>query len=77
MEEVYSTAVVTDDDGKQYRLDPELTNIMSNSRDYDRLQWAWVSWRNATGPALRDKYTRLVEDLNEGARDNGRPNWWQ
>lgn len=74
MEEIYSTATVTDSDGNVYRLDPELTNLMSNSRDYDELQWAWESWHEATGPRMKSKYAELVEKMNEGATDNG--NCW-
>jgi len=47
---IYSTATVTDASGREYRLDPDLTEVMSTSRDYDRLLWAWRSWRDATGP---------------------------
>jgi peptidyl-dipeptidase A len=71
MEEIYSTATVTDDNGQVYRLDPELTNLMSNSRDYDQLQWAWEAWHDVTGPRMKSKYVELVEKMNEGARDNG------
>jgi hypothetical protein len=71
LEEIYSTASVTDDHGDIYRLEPELTNLMVESRDYDRLAWAWEAWRNATGPRMKSKYVQLVEAMNEAAWDNG------
>lgn len=71
LEETYSVASVSDHTGREYRLDPELTELMANSRDYDKLLWAWVAWRNATGPHMKTDYTELVGCMNEGARDNG------
>jgi len=71
MSNIYSTAVVTDDSGKENRLDPELTNIMATSRDYEKLKWAWQGWRDATGPKMKSLYTRLVRNMNAAANDNG------
>jgi peptidyl-dipeptidase A len=71
MEEIYSTAAITDSEGREYRLDPELTELMTKSRDYDRLVWAWQGWRNVTGRRIKDQYVELVEKMNEAARDNG------
>ena len=68
---IYSTAVVTDSQGRDHRLDPELTDIMSTSRDYDQLEWAWQGWRNATGPMIKPLYSQLVEKMNQAAIDNG------
>jgi len=68
---IYSTATVTDASGREYRLDPDLTEVMSTSRDYDRLLWAWRSWRDATGPSIKPLYTPLVEKMNRAATDNG------
>ena len=71
MSTIYSTAVVTDDSGHDSRLDPELTNIMATSRDYEKLKWAWQGWRDATGPKMKHLYTQLVDKMNEAANDNG------
>ena len=68
---IYSTAVVTDDSGRENRLDPELTQIMATSRDYEQLKWAWQGWRNATGPRMKDLYAQLVDKMNEAAVDSG------
>ena len=39
---IYNTAKVYDNQtGKSLPLNPDLTRIMANSRDYDRLLWAW------------------------------------
>ena len=71
LEEIYSTATVTDVTGREYRLDPELTELFTTSRDYDELQWAWEAWHNVTGPRMKSMYVELVDGMNEGARDNG------
>jgi peptidyl-dipeptidase A len=49
-----------------------LTPIMSDSRDYDELLDAWVTWRTPAR-AMRPLYTRYVALANEGARDIGFP----
>ena len=71
MEGIYSTGKVKDSDGKQLELDPDLYEILSTSRDYKRLLFAWKGWRDAVGPDLRHRYKEFVELLNTGARDNG------
>lgn len=72
MEEIYSTGKVNDSaHGKQLELDPDLYEILSKSRDYDRLLFAWKGWREAVGPKLRHRYTEFVELMNIGARDHG------
>jgi len=68
---IYSTAVVTDSQGREYGLHPELSEIMSTSRDYEELEWAWKAWRDATGPAIKPLYTQLVGKMNQAALDNG------
>jgi len=67
---IYSTAVVTDDRGRSYRLD-ELSDVLTTSRDYDRLEWAWLAWRDATGPSIKPLYMQLVDGMNRAALDNG------
>ena len=71
MVSIYSKAVVTDSSGRDYRLTPNLTEIMATSRDYERLKWAWQGWRDATGPKIKPLYTRLVDNMNHAAHDNG------
>ena len=49
-------------------LDPD---ILANSRDYDRLLFAWKGWRDAVGPRVRGLYKEFVELKNKGAKENG------
>lgn len=50
----------------------DLNKIMAESRDYDRLLFAWQGWRNASGRELRQSYKRYVELANLAARSNGK-----
>ncbi len=50
----------------------EITNIMRTSRDPKQLLDAWQGWHTIS-PPMRDKYTRFVELMNQGARDLGYP----
>ncbi|XP_066520226.1 angiotensin-converting enzyme [Hoplias malabaricus] len=71
METTYSVAKVCKNDSKCLPLDPDLNKIMSESRDYDELLFAWEGWRNASGRPLRQNYERYVELANLAARSNG------
>ncbi|TPX66498.1 hypothetical protein SpCBS45565_g04414 [Spizellomyces sp. 'palustris'] len=66
MSSIYSTSKAN---GKP--LDPDLTEILATSRDYNTLLEAYISWRNATGPLIKPIYTRFVELSNKGAVDGG------
>ena len=44
--------------------------IIDNSRDPERLAAAWEGWRTIS-PVMRDRYARMVEIANEGARELG------
>ncbi|CAF0741030.1 unnamed protein product [Brachionus calyciflorus] len=69
---IYSKAKVCDNSTNEcLALEPEITEIMTNSRDYDKLLWVWKGWHDATGPKMRDIYTRTVEIRNKAARENG------
>lgn len=48
----------------------ELSDIMSESRNYDELLRAWSGW-HFTANELRPLYSRFVELANEGAREIG------
>ncbi|KAK9512877.1 hypothetical protein O3M35_001195 [Rhynocoris fuscipes] len=52
-------------------LEPELSRIMAHSRSYEEQLYAWRSWRDATGPKLKDRFIRYIELANEAARLNG------
>ncbi len=51
----------------------ELSRVLASSRDPKELEEAWVGW-HSIAPPMRDKFARLVEVANEGARDLGYPN---
>lgn len=44
--------------------------LMAKSRDPEELKNAWTGWQ-AVGAPMRDRYARMVELTNEGARDLG------
>jgi peptidyl-dipeptidase A len=48
----------------------EITNIMRTSRKPDELLDAWRGWHTVS-PPMRDKFTRFVELMNQGARELG------
>uniref|UniRef100_A0A8C9T065 Angiotensin-converting enzyme n=1 Tax=Scleropages formosus TaxID=113540 RepID=A0A8C9T065_SCLFO len=71
METKYSVAQACRDNGECLPLEPDLTKIMAEIRDYDELLFAWQGWRNASGKGLRQDYKRYVELANKAARLNG------
>ncbi|MDQ3281028.1 MAG: M2 family metallopeptidase [Acidobacteriota bacterium] len=48
----------------------EITNIMRTSRDPQKLLDAWRGWHTVS-PPMRDRFTRFVALMNQGARDLG------
>ncbi|WP_138380995.1 M2 family metallopeptidase [Luteithermobacter gelatinilyticus] len=48
----------------------ELTELMANSRDEAELRKAWEGWRTVS-PSMKEKYARMVDIANEGARELG------
>lgn len=52
------------------RLQPDLTNIMAKSRNWDELQHIWMEWRRNTGQNMKDTYEQLVAISNEAAKLN-------
>ncbi|XP_035222390.1 uncharacterized protein LOC118195242 [Stegodyphus dumicola] len=52
-------------------LEPDLTRILTKSRDYDELTHVWKAWRDAAGKPIREKFLRFVNLSNEAARLNG------
>lgn len=54
------------------KLEPDLTKIMTEGGHSDYLLAAWWAWRNATGPQMRDQYSKMVRLLNRGAKENGK-----
>lgn len=70
METTYSKAKVCKGD-KCMPLDPDLTEIMAKSRDYDELSFAWKGWRDASGKQMRNNYKEYVKLGNKAAQLNG------
>ncbi|NXX73935.1 ACE enzyme, partial [Urocolius indicus] len=71
METTYSVAKVCRENGTCHPLDPDLTDIMATSRDYDELLFAWKGWRDAAGKNIKNDYKRYVELSNKAAVLNG------
>ncbi|XP_069808556.1 angiotensin-converting enzyme [Dendropsophus ebraccatus] len=70
METIYSKATVCRGD-KCMPLDPDLTELMAKSRDYDELLFAWKGWRDVSGKQMRNHYTEYVKLGNKAAQLNG------
>ncbi|NXE97932.1 ACE enzyme, partial [Menura novaehollandiae] len=71
METTYSVAKVCRENKTCHPLDPDLTDIMATSQDYDELLFAWKGWRDASGKKMRNNYKRYVELSNKAAMLNG------
>ena len=82
LEATYNTAkVCLNDVAKKQRrrlgndqclpLEPDLQNIMAESRDPEELSRVWRGWRDAAGKPQRQRYSEFVALHNEGARENG------
>ena len=73
MGKTYSTAKVLDYKTKstKFSLEPELTEILANSRDPAELQYYWEQWRAASGQQIREMYGQYVDLYNEAAELNG------
>ncbi|XP_038076505.1 angiotensin-converting enzyme-like [Patiria miniata] len=74
MESRYSKGKVCPEDGECLSLEPGLTRIMSKSRNYAELNWAWQGWREAVGPSAKEDYKRYVELKNIASVANGYAN---
>lgn len=73
MDSIYSTSKVCPPNQSTscWSLDPDLTDIMANSRSYKKLLYAWEGWHNAVGVPLRPKYETFVKLSNEAYRPDG------
>jgi peptidyl-dipeptidase A len=49
---------------------PDIEKIMANSRDPQELLNAWKGW-HAIAPPMRERYARLVDLANQGAKEMG------
>jgi hypothetical protein len=71
LESIYARAkVCRNESGECLELEPGLTDLMQNSRDYDELVWAWKGWHDASGKKMRSIFAETVKIQNKAARDN-------
>ncbi|XP_032231453.1 angiotensin-converting enzyme [Nematostella vectensis] len=78
MTEIYSSAKVTNPAiGTNLSLNPQLTELMANSRNSPELLAAWRDWRQVTGPKMRPLFKDCVTLANQGAKDNGFQNMYE
>ncbi|KAK9731649.1 Angiotensin-converting enzyme [Popillia japonica] len=73
MEKIYATAKLCDFHNSSkcdLYLEPEITHILSTSRDPDELKNVWIEWRKAIGPKVKDMFETYVNLVNEAARLN-------
>ncbi|XP_008300961.1 angiotensin-converting enzyme [Stegastes partitus] len=71
MDNIYSTAKVHPQPNVSWSLEPELTNIMANSRSYKKLLYAWEGWHNASGVPLKELYPQFVQLSNKASQADG------
>jgi peptidyl-dipeptidase A len=78
IETIYNTAKICPFDKKDCNkttegltLDPEITAIMTSSKSYDELEWAWKEWRDNSGKLMRTEYKKYVDLVNKAATLNG------
>lgn len=53
-------------------LEPELTMILSKSRNADELKYYWANWYDLTGAPSREDFFKYVELRNKAARTNSK-----
>ncbi|KAL4229123.1 hypothetical protein ACF0H5_012162 [Mactra antiquata] len=52
-------------------LEPGLTRLLAESKDYDQLAFAWKRWRDVAKGEMKELYEEFVQLSNEAIRDNG------
>ncbi|CAH0717042.1 unnamed protein product, partial [Brenthis ino] len=53
------------------QLDPEISRILAHSRIESELLYVWKSFRDKTGPKLKNRFMRYVQLANEAAVNTG------
>ncbi|KAM9424543.1 angiotensin-converting enzyme [Pholidichthys leucotaenia] len=71
LEGIYSKAKVSPQPNVSWSLEPELTDIMANSRSYKKLLYAWEGWHNESGVPMKQLYSEYVELSNRASRGDG------
>ncbi|XP_071039603.1 angiotensin-converting enzyme isoform X1 [Parasteatoda tepidariorum] len=51
-------------------LDPDISEIMKESRNYQELKHFWTQWRDETGRKMRGDYLRYIDLNNENGYSN-------
>jgi len=49
-----------------------LEKLMSTSRNWGELVWAWEEWRNVSGKNMRSSYIKMVSLLNKQVKLKGK-----
>ncbi|XP_065566887.1 angiotensin-converting enzyme-like [Artemia franciscana] len=72
METIYSSAKICRFNSTEcgLSLEPEITEIMAKSRNYDELEHTWNQWHEMSGAKIRNLYPQFVELSNEAAKLN-------
>ncbi|XP_054712126.1 angiotensin-converting enzyme-like [Uloborus diversus] len=73
MQDIYSTAKVCafESTDCSLSLDPDLTELLRGSRNFDELKHVWSQWRDKTGKKMKGHFLKYVQLTNEAARLNG------
>lgn len=71
MAATYGSTTVTVDGQKNLPLEPDLTRIMREVGNYNKLQEAWLAWHNAVGPEVKKNFIPYVMLSNEAASLDG------
>ena len=70
MKNKHSTSIVRRGN-KTLHLTPDLTKIMTSSRNYFELLWAWKGWHDSAGCKIKENFTDLVKLQNKAAKQKG------
>ena len=74
LNKIYASAKVCNDQfGKKIdclSLEPELTKLFAESRDYNKLLHFWKRWHDETGNKMREIYKETVKLENKKAKEN-------
>ncbi|XP_061182126.1 angiotensin-converting enzyme-like [Saccostrea echinata] len=68
---IYSKGEVCLESKGCLQLEPGLTDIITNSRDYNELLEVWKGWRDQSGKKMRTKYTEFVKAMNAAIKFSG------
>ncbi|XP_071521484.1 angiotensin-converting enzyme-like [Panulirus ornatus] len=74
MTTVYGTTKICDyrnPENCTLALEPELTEILMRSRNYEELEHVWKMWRDNTGRTFRQQFKRFITLANKAAILNG------